>query len=51
MSIAAPTPRLIAAEKRWQQICGAPDDAFTIRQSMDAEVDLYRAEYEMGLYP
>lgn len=47
MSIAEPTPRLIVARKRWKQICDAPDDAHTARQSMDALIELDRAE---GLY-
>lgn len=48
MSTAEPTPRLIVARHRWKQICDAPDDAYTARQSMDADVELYRAEREAG---
>lgn len=51
MSIAEDTPRLFAARERWQQMCDAPDDAYSARQSMDADVELYRAERAAGIWP
>lgn len=47
----APKRRLEAAEYRYEVIRNAPDADYTVRESTDADLEVYRAERDCGITP